>query len=207
MPISTPNLFVLSNRFLICLLCTVYILVLDSADLLAQEPARIETPSPQVETPAGWQTAIEGLEKQGISAEGFKEALELLKTPTDLPEADVHVHAVIEKGVWEVAIDSRKTYEQEKTPRTTLILPVGQMIAFSMTSYDIIYELEAPQIGLKIDLVPGRITSSHVSFSRIGQYEINCPKTCGRTTAKLILDVRSVAEFEALRGTSRKTAN
>lgn len=60
-----------------------------------------------------------------------------------------------------------------------LVLPVNVHIRFLVTSNDVIHSFAVPALGIKIDAVPGRISSVPVFISQIGRYTGQCSEICG----------------------------
>lgn len=95
--------------------------------------------------------------------------------------------------------------EQRVKARKELVLPVGAVTRFQVTSRDVIHSLWIPAFRVKIDAVPGRTTTVVATPNRIGTYEqdisyrLQCAEMCGLGHAGMSLPVRVVeqAEFDA----------
>ena len=95
--------------------------------------------------------------------------------------------------------------EQRVKSRKELVLPIGAVTRFKITSRDVIHSLWIPAFRVKIDAVPGRTTSVVATPNRIGTYDqdvnyrIQCAELCGLGHAGMSLPVRVVeqAEFDA----------
>lgn len=61
-----------------------------------------------------------------------------------------------------------------------LILPLNKICRFCLRSSDVIHSVNIPSIGIKIDVVPGRINEFLCKFSFPGLYYGNCSEICGR---------------------------
>ncbi len=60
-----------------------------------------------------------------------------------------------------------------------LHVPVGQEVQLNMTAQDVIHAFWIPQLRLKQDTIPGRITELRFTPSQIGTYPIVCAELCG----------------------------
>ncbi|WP_150524238.1 hypothetical protein [Roseibium sediminis] len=125
------------------------------------------------------------------SIPGSNAALELLKSPVITERADIQVRGHVKKGIWNIAVGGNPP-----TAMSEIILPVGNTVEFIMTSDDDIYEVEAPELGLSFDLIPGRITSHFVTFLREGRFPLSCRKTCVPESAKIAFVIQHPPEPE-----------
>lgn len=60
-----------------------------------------------------------------------------------------------------------------------LILPVNTNILFSFTSRDVIHSWALPQMGIKVDCIPGRITHTIFNSFALGVFYGQCSELCG----------------------------
>jgi len=60
-----------------------------------------------------------------------------------------------------------------------LHVPVGQEVQLNMSAQDVIHAFWIPQLRLKQDTIPGRITELRFTPSKIGTYPIVCAELCG----------------------------
>jgi cytochrome c oxidase subunit 2 len=71
----------------------------------------------------------------------------------------------------------------------TLRLPLGRSVQLHMQSKDVIHSFWVPEFGQKQDVVPGIVTTLHITPDKIGTYPVICTELCGlghsvmRTTA------------------------
>lgn len=61
----------------------------------------------------------------------------------------------------------------------SLILPVNTNILFSFTSRDVIHSWALPQMGIKVDCIPGKITHTIFSSFAMGVFYGQCSELCG----------------------------
>ena len=60
-----------------------------------------------------------------------------------------------------------------------LTLPINTNILFSFTSRDVIHSWALPQMGIKVDCIPGRITHTIFSSFSLGVFYGQCSELCG----------------------------
>jgi len=60
-----------------------------------------------------------------------------------------------------------------------LVLPVNTNVLFSFTSRDVIHSWALPQMGIKVDCIPGRITHTVFSSFSTGIFYGQCSELCG----------------------------
>lgn len=68
-------------------------------------------------------------------------------------------------------------------------LPVGVEVLLSLESDDVIHSIWIPQIGGKLDLIPGRVNRMTVRADAAGTYEGMCAEFCGLQHANMRLVV------------------
>lgn len=62
---------------------------------------------------------------------------------------------------------------------TTLILPVHTSILLSITSEDVIHAFALPSFGIKVDAIPGRVTTVFINSFLEGSFSGQCSELCG----------------------------
>ncbi|WRH65056.1 MAG: cytochrome c oxidase subunit II [Planktothrix sp. GU0601_MAG3] len=60
-----------------------------------------------------------------------------------------------------------------------LHVPIGQEVQLNMSAQDVIHAFWIPQLRLKQDTIPGRITELRFTPSKLGTYPIICAELCG----------------------------
>lgn len=78
-------------------------------------------------------------------------------------------------------------------------LPVGRQIEFTLKSGDVIHSFWVPNLGGKVDMVPGRVTHLRQILDRPGVFRGQCAEYCGGPHALMALEVvgMETVEFEA----------
>lgn len=62
---------------------------------------------------------------------------------------------------------------------TRLTIPFGTEIQCLTTSLDVIHSFSIPEIGIKIDAIPGRLNSVNLKVTKPGLYYGQCAEICG----------------------------
>jgi cytochrome c oxidase subunit 2 len=80
-----------------------------------------------------------------------------------------------------------------------LVLPVDRGIEFEMTASDVIHSFWIPEMGQKMDLLPGVETTIVVTPTREGHFTLICTELCGlgHATMRAPVTVLSQSDWEA----------
>ncbi len=82
-----------------------------------------------------------------------------------------------------------------------LVVPVGTKILLLITADDVIHSWWVPDLGVKMDAIPGYINEAWfaVDADKAGVYRGQCTELCGRGHAfmPIVVDARSKADFNA----------
>jgi cytochrome c oxidase subunit II len=68
-----------------------------------------------------------------------------------------------------------------------LHIPVGRPVHVRLTSNDVIHSFWVPQLGHKIDAMPGLVTYARLEASRTGVFRGQCAEFCGPQHARMSL--------------------
>ena len=60
-----------------------------------------------------------------------------------------------------------------------MVIPTDMLISLTITSDDVIHSWAVPNLGVKIDAVPGRITTTVLSTFMDGVFYGQCSELCG----------------------------
>jgi len=101
-----------------------------------------------------------------------------LRSTTDI---DLRVDVSGEQWWWRVRYQTEagETVELANEIR----LPVGERVAFSLTSPDVIHSFWIPSLGGKVDMIPGRTTQLVLEPTRTGTFRGACAEYCGTSHA------------------------
>jgi cytochrome c oxidase subunit 2 len=85
-------------------------------------------------------------------------------------------------------------------------VPVGKVIEVDTTGADVIHSWALPQMGVKMDAVPGRINRTWFKADRVGTYYGECSELCGARHAFMPIEVKVVsdADYAAWLASSKK---
>ncbi|AKJ30044.1 cytochrome c oxidase subunit II [Caldimonas brevitalea] len=87
---------------------------------------------------------------------------------------------------WEVRYRDPQT-GQELTLANELHLPVGQPVQLGLSAVDVIHSFWVPELGGKMDMVPGRVNRLMITARRAGVYRGQCAEYCGEQHARMAL--------------------
>lgn len=62
---------------------------------------------------------------------------------------------------------------------TRLVVPYGTEVQCLTTSLDVIHSFSIPEIGIKVDAIPGRLNSVNFKVNKPGLYYGQCAEICG----------------------------
>ena len=87
-----------------------------------------------------------------------------------------------------------------------IVLPVNKVIEVDTAGADVIHSWALPQMGVKMDAVPGRINHTWFKATAIGTYYGECSELCGARHAFMPIEVKVVsdADYAAWLATAKK---
>ena len=117
---------------------------------------------------------------------------------------------VPQAGATEVYVNARQwmyevRYPDGRTAINEIRVPQGKPVKFILSSSDVIHGFYLPDFRIKMDMIPGRITTLWLQPDRPGKYQIFCTVYCGtghsNMLAQLIVMPRGeYAEWAEKRG-------
>ena len=80
-----------------------------------------------------------------------------------------------------------------------LVVPVNRQVALSLKAKDVLHNFFVPELRIKMDTVPGLVSSLPFRADTLGSYEIACSELCGlgHYRMRAYLEVVEQDEFEA----------
>ena len=89
-----------------------------------------------------------------------------------------------------IKVESSQWQWQFRYPNNTavldeIVLPVNEPIIFEVTSFDVIHSFNLPDLGVKVDAVPGRRNYAWVIAEEPGEYFVQCTEFCGLGHARM----------------------
>ncbi|ANN77463.1 cytochrome C oxidase subunit II [Bordetella flabilis] len=87
-------------------------------------------------------------------------------------------------------------------------IPTGQPVDFTLASDNVIHSFWVPNLGGKVDMIPGRVNRLRLQADAPGRFSGQCAEYCGAQHARMRFDVMAVdpAEFEAWLQAQRRPA-
>jgi len=98
-------------------------------------------------------------------------------SPADLPKGNqtaLPIQVIGQQWAWTFRFPTYNAFETRQ-----LELPVGQVIAFHVTSLDVTHSFWAYELGVKADAVPGVDNVAFVTPRKLGSFNIRCAELCG----------------------------
>ncbi|HEX4270340.1 MAG TPA: cytochrome c oxidase subunit II, partial [Rhizomicrobium sp.] len=140
-----------------------------------------------------------------------------------IPTPDIHIRAIGKQWFWTYEYpgaggftfdslglsdaDAKKAGE----PRllgvdNAIVLPVNKVIEVETTGADVIHSWALPEMGVKMDAVPGRLNHTWFKAIKTGTFYGECSELCGARHAFMPIEVHIVsdAEYAAWLATARK---
>jgi cytochrome c oxidase subunit 2 len=98
---------------------------------------------------------------------------------------------------------------RQVTTANELRIPVGRSVQLGLQSDDVVHSFWVPELGGKMDLVPGRVNRLVVTATRPGTYRGQCAEFCGEQHARMALHVVAMpaAEFDSWLGAQAKSTS
>jgi cytochrome c oxidase subunit II len=117
---------------------------------------------------------------------------------TVMPRDALVVSVTAHMWWWEVRYLDPATGRQV-TLANELRLPLGRATRIALTSHDVIHAFWVPELGGKMDMLPGRTDALLVTATHEGVYRGQCAEFCGEQHARMALHVvvQSPASFGA----------
>jgi cytochrome c oxidase subunit II len=103
----------------------------------------------------------------------------------------LQVRAVGQQFAWKFEYPEHGDFETGE-----LVLPVGQQAHFPMEALDVIHSFWVPNLGQKMDAVPGIETTINVTPTRTGEFAVVCTELCGLGHATMRARARVVTQAE-----------
>ena len=93
-------------------------------------------------------------------------------------------------------IDKSKGQVRMLSADNALVLPVDTTIRVWVTGADVIHSWAVPQLGVKIDAVPGHLNETWMRITKPGDYYGECSQLCGKDHAYMPIDIHAVSKEE-----------
>ncbi|MGH6827629.1 MAG: cytochrome c oxidase subunit II [Rhizomicrobium sp.] len=77
-----------------------------------------------------------------------------------------------------------------------VVVPVNKVVEIITTGADVIHSWALPQMGVKMDAIPGRLNHTWFKADRTGTYYGECSELCGARHAFMPIEVKVVSEAD-----------
>jgi cytochrome c oxidase subunit 2 len=153
-------------------------------------------------------------------------SFKLLYYEADMPHPDMTIKAIGKQWFWTYEYETYGGFQYDSLglsddaakkagePRllgvdNVVVVPVNKVVQVLTTGADVIHAWALPQMGVKIDAIPGRINSTWFKANRTGTFYGECSELCGKSHSMMPIEVKVVsqAEFDAwVAGAKKKYA-
>jgi cytochrome c oxidase subunit II len=103
----------------------------------------------------------------------------------------LQVRAIGQQFAWKFEYPEHGDFESGE-----LVLPVNRQAHFTMEAVDVIHSFWVPNLGQKMDAVPGIETTINVTPDRTGDFAVVCTELCGLGHATMRAKARVVTQAE-----------
>ena len=117
---------------------------------------------------------------------------------TNGPAADALVISVVGK-MWWWEVRYRTPEGKDVVLADEIHIPVNRPVVIGLSSTDVIHSFWVPQLGGKMDMVPGRTNQLVLQATAPGVYRGQCAEYCGEQHARMAMHVvaHAPADFDA----------
>jgi cytochrome c oxidase subunit 2 len=98
----------------------------------------------------------------------------------DPPKEALNIYVVGKQWMWKIQ------HPEGNREINELHVPVGTPVKLIMTSEDVIHSFYVPAFRMKMDVLPGRYTSTWFEATKPGKYHLFCAEYCGTKHSQMI---------------------
>jgi cytochrome c oxidase subunit 2 len=154
-----------------------------------------------------------------IAVPSFK----LLYYESDVPKADIQLKVIGKQWFWTYQYPGAGNFQFDSLglsdaaakaahePRllgvdNAIVVPVNKVIEVVTTGADVIHSWALPEMGVKMDAIPGRLNHTWFKATRTGTFYGECSELCGAKHAFMPIEVKVVtdAQYAAWLVTAKK---
>jgi len=138
-------------------------------------------------------------------------SFKLLYYEADIPKADVVLKVIGKQWFWTYQYPSDGNFQFDSLglsddaakaagePRllgvdNAIVVPVNKVIEVETTGADVIHSWALPEMGVKMDAIPGRINHTWFKATRTGTFYGECSELCGAKHAFMPIEVKVVTD-------------
>lgn len=150
-------------------------------------------------------------------------SFKLLYYEAAIPKADVRLNVIGKQWFWTYQYPADGNFQFDSLglsddaakaagePRllgvdNAIVVPVNKVVEVVTTGADVIHSWALPEMGVKMDAVPGRLNHTWFKATRTGTFYGECSELCGAKHAFMPIEVKVVtdAEYAAWLATAKK---
>ena len=137
----------------------------------------------------------------------------LLYFEADIPKSDVLIKAIGKQWFWSYEFPrnggftfdslglSNEAADKAHEPHllgvdNPIVVPVNKVVEVETTGADVIHSWALPEMGVKMDAVPGRLNHTWFKATQTGVFYGECSELCGARHAFMPIEVKVVSEPE-----------
>lgn len=149
-----------------------------------------DTDGPPIHGHAGLEVAWTAIPAILVIAIGVVTAV-VLSRNADAGPNPLRVQVYAQQFAW------RFVYPDGGVKSNVLVMPVDRGVRFELTSVDVIHSFWIPEMGQKMDALPGVTTKIVITPTRTGSFSLICTELCGvgHSTMRAPVRVLSKADF------------
>jgi cytochrome c oxidase subunit 2 len=140
-------------------------------------------------------------------------SFKLLYYEADIPKVDVRITAIGKQWFWTYQYPADGNFQFDSVglsdtaaravgePRllgvdNKIVVPVNKVVEVVTTGADVIHSWALPEMGVKMDAIPGRLNHTWFKATRTGTFYGQCSELCGSRHAYMPIEVKVVTEAE-----------
>lgn len=125
----------------------------------------------------------------------------------NVPDLTVHVEGYLFNWDYTYFLDDGEPTGVKATKKLTI--PAGKAVLLEITSRDVQHSFWVPDLGGKVDAIPGYTNTMWLQVAEPGLYKGNCAEYCGLNHYNMLIEVEVLppAEFDAWLSGQMATAN
>ncbi len=91
----------------------------------------------------------------------------------------------------------------------SLHVPIGRPVRLTMGSEDVIHDFSIPAFRVKMDVVPGKLTTMWFTATKVGEYHLFCAEYCGTKHSGMVGTITAMEphDYEAWLAGGRSTGS
>ncbi|RJT05291.1 cytochrome c oxidase subunit II [Halococcus sp. IIIV-5B] len=84
--------------------------------------------------------------------------------------------------------------EENVTTDNTTVVPANTDVYYHLTSRDVLHAFHAPELGLKMDTIPGQYNTIRTNITEPGTYRVYCSEFCGAGHSRMYANLTVVSQ-------------